>query len=217
MNDDEPLIATINDPLTYTKLRGRTTQELGSTMQFHADCPCCGYRFGVDHSTAQQSLLSRTEQTFKRRIRDKIQAWFTDCWKWKTHNREFDDGKGKNKSGRIKSTSVDAVIQTSAGPGLIHGYKRAARRGYKLWFAVLWQRAPVIGEMFFACKLGDLFAVLQGIADDSPEFAYRLRLAADNALKRDGSAARGGRHGELAPERGEGGSEPFDQASAVRV
>lgn len=220
MKPDEPLVATVLDPQTYTRVRGRSTSEIGSGKNFHADCPCCGYRFAVDHSTAEQAHLTATEQTFKRKVRDKIQAYFTDNWKWKTFEREFGDGSAKfvNRSRRVRSASVDAVYQTGISPGLAHIYKNATRfRDYKTWFAVLWHKAPVIGEMFFACRLADLFNVLQAIGDDSPEFAYRLRVAADNALKRDGSAARSGRDGEIPAQGTERGVEGFDPASAVRV
>jgi hypothetical protein len=82
---------------------------------------------------------------------------------------------------------------------------------------VLWHAVPTMGEMFFACQLKDLFTVLRAIADDSPEFAFRLRQAADLALKRDGSAARGGRNDEVASKGREGGGEGLDPGPAVRV
>lgn len=212
---EPPLVASVHDPLTYTRIKGRSTRELGATKHFHADCPCCGYRFAVDHSTAEQSMMNRTEQTLKRKIRDRMQEWFTNGpWKWATREREQ---TGPNRSKGIRSGSVEAVVQTGAGPLLSWSNEKAKKKGWRIWFAVLWHQAPVLGEMFFACKLGDLFNVLQAIADDSPEFAYRLRLAADNSLKRDGSAARRGRHDEVAAKAGEGGVEPFDPGTAVRV
>lgn len=220
MSEDEELSAEVSDPLLYTRVRGRSTKEIGATKAFHADCPCCGYRFAVEHSAAQQSQLNRSEQTFKRKVRNKIQEYFTNCWSWKTNEREFCIGgkRSPNKSRRISSASVDAVIQSGAGHFLRYAYRRNLKDwNFKRWFAVLWHDAPVIGEMFFACMLKDLFPVLQAIADDSPEFAHRLRRAADNALKRDGSAARGGGNGDLAAGRGEGGVEGFDAGSAVRV
>lgn len=226
MSDEDEYVpyATINEPLTYTRMKGRTTKETGATRQFHADCPCCGYRFPVDHTDAEQSMEDRKEQTFRRKTLDKAQHYFTETWGWKTHEREHQYGSvggkpiyGDNKSKGIRSDSVDIVIQTGVGFALRSNYRKAMRDGYKVWFAVLWHAVPTMGEMFFACQLKDLFTVLRAIADDSPEFAFRLRQAADLSLKRDGSAARGGRNDEVASKGWEGGGEPLDPGPTVRV
>lgn len=219
MNDEEPLTAKVVDSAVYHRVRGRTTSECGASKLFHADCPCCGYRFAVDHDDAKQSLYTKREHRLKARVRNKIQAYFTDCWKWSTKPRHEHSPNVKDTTSHgVSSRSVDMVVQTGASFGLNYAYrKNRLLKKWKVWFAVLWHQAPVIGEMFFACKLGDLFAVLKAIADDSPEFAYRLRLAADTALKRDGSANGRGRDRQGAAQGAERGVEPFEDDSAVRV
>lgn len=219
---DEPLVSEIKDPSYYRSVAGRTTRELGATQRLHTDCPCCGYRHAVDPRDAEQSLHNRFEQTFLRKVKDKLQAYFTETWGWKTHEREFwkpdYTAKGKNKSKGIHSDSIDMVYQASAGYGLYRAWYKAQKWGYRNWFAIGWFDRPTIGEMFICIPLGNLFNVLQGIMDDSPEFANRVGLARRNALKRDGADLSDvGRDDEVAPGRDDGGVEGFDPASAIRV
>lgn len=212
---DEEEVADLLDDAIYARVRGRSTAELGASKNFHVDCPCCGYRTEYDFTEAQQSKIDKGEQTLKRKVRDRIQYYFTNSWHWKTHERQQ---AGPNRSKCVRSDSIDMVWQTGTGHTLRWLYRMSKKRGLKNWFAILWHNAPVIGEMFFACKLGSLFDVLKGIADDSPEFALRLRQVADNALKRDGSAS----HADLgddgpAGRRESGVDRGFDPDSAFTV
>jgi len=217
---EDPIVSEISDPTFYRTVVARTTKEIGAGQMFHADCPCCGYRFRVEHSDAEKLLYDRNEQTLKRKTRDKIQAYFTDVWKWKTHEREMylPDNKtyGPNKSKGIRSDSIDMVYMAGAGYGLHRAWKRAERYGYRNWFAIGWLDRPTIGEMFMCIPLGNFFNVVQGVADDSPEFANRTRMSIDNAVKRDGASLAEGVDDEPAGQRDEGRVE-FDPLSAVHV
>lgn len=216
MNDDDPV--QIADPEYTRRVRAKmSSRHLGALKQFHTICPCCGYVFEVDHHGADASILDKRFQELKRKVRNRIQEYFTNSWAWKTNDRPDGSGRGKHRSKGVSSPSVDMVVQAGAGKGLRRMYRISLERGWSPWFSVLWHDAPVIGEMFFACKLADLFPVLQAIADDSPEFAYRLQQAARNAMKRDGSAARSRRDGEVSREGSEDGVQGFDPGGAVSL
>jgi hypothetical protein len=229
---EEPVVAEIDD-LDFTRRRQRrqslTGRELGATKVFHADCPCCGLRFAVDMSEAERSMLDKGNKTLYRRVADLVQEYFTEAWKWKTLNRDMNDmfggkgrGKGPNKSKAIQTDSVKVFV-TGVGRSLALVKARVKNvrhvRTDRPWFAVLMDDEASMGDNFIAIPFRHFFAVLQGVADDSPEFRYRLRLAADNALGRDGSgAARDDRgDGEVPAHRGEDGVERWDVPGTVEV
>lgn len=159
-----------------------STSEIGATKNgLHAVCPCCGWRFGIDRKGAAASILRRVHANLQRKVADRTRHWLTNAWRYKTWDRV-------RRTHSVRSDSIAHVYNSSVGPALRMVYKEAMRQGEHPYFVVLWHDVPMYTENFFACKIGDLFTVLQGIADDSPEFAQRLVDAGTNALRRDGSA-----------------------------
>ncbi len=196
-------------------LRTLTTREIGATKDgLHVICPCCATRIGVDLPESEQAMLNRANSNLGRKAATRVQHFLTNGWRFKTWARE-----PKNKLG-VRSDSVEAIVSTGAGRAVQNVYRKMRAAGVKTYFLVLWHNAPVFTEMFFACRFGDLFRVLQGICDDSPEFAKRLQQVIDLSLRRDGS---GFSHRVVADdakgteEVGENLEEVFRQDTAIRL
>ncbi len=196
-------------------IKALTTSEIGATKNsMHVTCPCCQTRVPVDLKASRAAMLNRVHANFAGKVANRVQRWLTNAWRLKTWHRNT-----RSKQG-VRTDSIDAIVSTGTGKALRKVYREQQRKGNTNYFCVLWHAAPTFTEMFFACTFGNFFRVIQGLCDDSPEFAKRLQQAINLSLRRDGSRRA---HGVVpddakgSEEVGQGLEEVFCQDTAVRL